>query len=105
MLQAPEDRKVYGKFIADYTTALKRTAWSSFSSPSDSRRTPGESTAAMPSKKTSLPRPLGTIREYRIQHPEIHAAMVQALRFIDNPKLFTWLSLYEAESRRTFRAT
>jgi hypothetical protein len=37
-------------------------------------------------------------------HPEIHGAMVQALRYIDNPKLFTFLSLYEARLTKNFHA-
>ncbi len=37
-------------------------------------------------------------------HPEIHASMVQALRYMDNPKFFTLLSLYEQRVTRNFHA-
>ena len=37
-------------------------------------------------------------------HPEIHAAMVQALTFRNDPKLFNQLSLYEQRLTKNFHA-
>ncbi len=37
-------------------------------------------------------------------HPEIHAAMVQALTFRNDPKLMAYLATYEAKLRRNFQA-
>src|ERR1700722_15651765 len=37
-------------------------------------------------------------------HPQIHAAMVQGLRFIDNPKPSPQISIYEQRLTRSFHS-
>jgi len=38
------------------------------------------------------------------EHPQIHHAMIQALTFMDGPRLFALISLYEARITRNMQA-
>jgi len=47
-------------------------------------------------------RPFRALRQHRSAHPEIHAAMVQALTFRNDPKLLANLALYEQRITKNF---
>jgi len=104
VLMAKEDKKAHAKFMADYTTALhpdgmveiqlaQRLAQDTWRI--NRCHAIEENIFALAHSE-----PFANIES---SHPEIHAAMVQALRFIDNPKLFTFLSLYETRITKNFQ--
>ena len=95
MLQAPEDRKVHHKFLADYRTALNPDGMVEVQLAQRLAQDTWRINRCHAIEENIFAlghsEPFANIES---SHPEIHAAMVQALRFIDNPKLFTFLSLY-----------
>jgi hypothetical protein len=46
----------------------------------------------------------GPYRDIEAEHPQIHHAMVQALTFIHDPRLFALIALYEARITRNIQA-
>ena len=46
----------------------------------------------------------GPYKDMTAEHPQIHHAMIQALTFMDDPRLFALISLYEARITRNLQA-
>ena len=46
----------------------------------------------------------GPYKDITAEHPQIHHAMIQALTFIHDPRLFTLIALYEARITRNMHA-
>ena len=46
----------------------------------------------------------GPYKDMETEHPQIHHAMIQALTFMDDPRLFALISLYEARITRNLQA-
>src|SRR5215831_4766097 len=46
----------------------------------------------------------GPYKDIKAEHPQIHHAMVQALTFIHDPRLFALIALYEARITRNMHA-
>ena len=46
----------------------------------------------------------GPYKDMEAEHPQIHHAMIQALTFMDDPRLFALIALYEARITRNMQA-
>ncbi len=101
----PPDRTVYMKFTADYTSALSPDGMVevqlAHKLAQDTWRI--NRCHAIEENMFALAHS-EKFADIESSHPEIHASMVQALRYIDSPKLFTLLSLYEQRITKNFHA-
>jgi hypothetical protein len=105
MMMAPEDRKAYNSFMADFRSALNPYGLVELQLAQRLAQDTWRINRCHAIEENILA--LGHSEKFaniESGHPEIHGAMVQALRYIDNPKLFTFLSLYEARLTKNFHA-
>jgi hypothetical protein len=105
MMMAPEDRKAYNSFMADFRSALNPYGLVELQLAQRLAQDTWRINRCHAIEENILA--LGHSEKFaniESGHPEIHGAMVQALRYIDNPKLFTLLSLYEARLTKNFHA-
>jgi hypothetical protein len=105
VLMTEEDGKAYRQFIADYVAALQPEGMVEIQLAQRLAQDTWRINRAHAIEENLFA--LAHSEPYadmESSHPEIHAAMVQALCFRDDPRIFAHLALYEQRLTRNFHA-